>query len=185
MQVPQPGSPFRCWGNRGRISTDVRTFFSEQTCILRHGRWPLSGGTFSQDEATTRAFVPSLEFIGAFHEKIGPVYACRTWPRQALGTQASGWFKGKHTQRKRRCFAAECGPDPFEHTRALEGPFFDPNPRARTSALAFIGATRKDRPCFAAERGLDRLGHTSLRMVYWRHTKGTALFCCRTRPRPL
>ena len=101
----------------------------------------------------------------------------------ALGTQASGWFIGG-TRKERRCFAAERGPDPFEHTRALEGPFFDPNPRARTSALAFIEATRKDRPCFAAERGLDRLGHASLRMVYWRHTKGTALFCCRTRPRP-
>ena len=82
-------------------------------------------------------------------------------------------------------FCCRTRPRLFEHTRALEGPFFDPNPRARTSALAFIGATRKDRPCFAAERGLDRLGHTSLRMVYWRHTKGTALFCCRTRPRPL
>ena len=48
----------------------------------------------------------------------------------------------------------------------------------------FIGATRKKRPCFAAERGLDCLGHTSLRRVYWGHTKGTALFCCRMRPRP-
>ena len=42
----------------------------------------------------------------------------------------------------------------------------------------FSGATRKERPCFAAECGLDRLGHTSLRMVYWGHTKRTALFCC-------
>ena len=49
----------------------------------------------------------------------------------------------------------------------------------------FIGATRKKRPCFAAERGLDRLGHTSLRRVYWGHTKGMAPFCCRMRPRPL
>ena len=48
----------------------------------------------------------------------------------------------------------------------------------------FIGVTRKERPCFAAERGLDRLGPTSLRMVYWGHTKGTAPFCCRMRPRP-
>ena len=117
------------------------------------------------------------------HEKNGPVLL-QNVASTALGTQASGWFIGG-TRKERRCFAAERGPDPFEHTRALEGPFFDPNPRARTSALAFIGATRKDRPCFAAERGLDRLGHTSLRMVYWRHTKGTALFCCRTRPRPL
>ena len=27
------------------------------------------------------------------------------------------------TRKERRCFAAECGPDPFGHTRALEGPF--------------------------------------------------------------
>ena len=49
----------------------------------------------------------------------------------------------------------------------------------------FIGVARKERRCFAAERGLDRLGHASLRMVYWGHTKGTALFCCRTRPQSL
>ena len=55
----------------------------------------------------------------------------------------------------------------------------------RAVGAEFIGVTRKERPCFAAERGLDRLGHTSLRMVYWGHTKGTALFCCRMRPRPL
>ena len=117
-------------------------------------------------------------------KKNGPVLL-QNVASTALDTQASGCFIGG-ARKERRCFAAECGPDPFEHTRALEGPFFDPNPWARTSALAFIGATRKDRPCFAAERGLDRLGHTSLRMVYWRHTKGTALFCCRRRgPDPL
>ena len=43
----------------------------------------------------------------------------------------------------------------------------------------FIGVARKERPCFAAERGLDCLGHTSLRIVYWGHTKETAPFCCR------
>ena len=164
------------------------------------------------------------------HEKNGPVLL-QNVASTALGTQASGRFIGG-TRKERRSFAAERGPDPFGHTRALEGPFFDPNPRARSQAVQFgirksrpdfatsnsfrkmcillwaggrsrggpfpkmwpplnrvgaefIGATRKERPCFAAERGLDRLGHTSLRMVYWRHTKGTALFCCRTRPRPL
>ena len=30
------------------------------------------------------------------------------------------------TRKERTCFAAECGPDPFGHTRALQGPFFDP-----------------------------------------------------------
>ena len=29
------------------------------------------------------------------------------------------------THKETPCFAAECGPDPFGHTRALEGPFFD------------------------------------------------------------
>ena len=28
------------------------------------------------------------------------------------------------TRKERRCFAAECGPDPFGHTRALEGPSY-------------------------------------------------------------
>ena len=172
------------------------------------------------------------------HEKNGPVLLQNAaWT--ALGTQVSGWFIGG-TRKERRCFAAECGPDPFGHTRALEGPFSDPRIRApRCRGLGssgpasisgsgnqgrslrrqilfvkcafysgpvadlggdpfpkmwpplnrvgaeFIGVTRKERPCFAAERGLDRLGHGSLRMLYWGHTKGTALFCCRMRPRPL
>ena len=181
----------------------------------------------------------------------------------ALGTRASGGFIGG-TRKEQRRFAAECGPDPFVHTRALEGPFSDLRIRApstksswgriywsptkRTALFCcrtrpglpwahkppgdllgaherngavllqnaaptplgthehsrvhflilgsglpplnrvgaeFIGATRKERPCFAAERGLHRLGHTSPRVVYWGHTKGTALFCCRMRPRPL
>ena len=28
------------------------------------------------------------------------------------------------THKETLCFAAECGPDPFGHTRALRGPFF-------------------------------------------------------------
>ena len=46
-----------------------------------------------------------------------------------LGPQACGWLIGG-TRKERRCFAAECGPDPFGHTRALEGPFSDPKIRA-------------------------------------------------------
>ena len=30
------------------------------------------------------------------------------------------------TQKERRCFAAECGPDSLGHARAVEHPFFDP-----------------------------------------------------------
>ena len=51
------------------------------------------------------------------------------------------------TRKERPCFAAECGPDPFGHTRALQGPFFDPktqNPKPR-SPEGFRAATRKDR----------------------------------------
>ena len=45
-----------------------------------------------------------------------------------------GWLSAA-TRKERPCFAAECGPDPFGHTRALEGPFFDvkfQNPKARS-----------------------------------------------------
>ena len=59
------------------------------------------------------------------------------------------------TRKERPCFAAECGRDPFGHTRALQGHF--PILRLRTQLRA---ATRKERSCFAAECGLGRLGHT-------------------------
>ena len=109
------------------------------------------------------------------HEKNGPVLL-QNVALTALGTQASGWFIGG-TRKERRCFAAECGPDPFGHTRALEGPFFDPRLSSVCLGLSpntsfmegepdFGAASHKERPCFAAECGLDRLGHTSLRMVY-------------------
>ena len=78
-------------------------------------------------------------------------------------------------------FCCRMRPRPLGHTRALECPFSD---QAQGGA-EFIGVARKERPCFAAERGLDRVGHTSIRMVYWKHTKETALFCCRMRPRLL
>ena len=61
------------------------------------------------------------------HEKNGPVLR-QNVALTALGMQASGWFIGG-TRKERRCFAAECGPDPFGHTRALEGPFSDPRLR--------------------------------------------------------
>ena len=34
------------------------------------------------------------------------------------------WFSGA-THKETACFATECGPDPFGHTRVFEGPFFD------------------------------------------------------------
>ena len=54
------------------------------------------------------------------HEKNGPVLL-QNVALTALGTQASGWLI-RGTRKERRCFAAECGPEPFGHTRALEGP---------------------------------------------------------------
>ena len=42
-----------------------------------------------------------------------------------------GCFRaGTHTHKDRRCFAAECDLEPFEHTLALEGPSFDPGLKA-------------------------------------------------------
>ena len=91
------------------------------------------------------------------HEKNGPVLL-QNVASTASGTQTSGWFIGG-TRKERRCFAAECGPDPFEHTRALESPFSDPKIRAPSNK-------------------------SSWGRIYWSHTKRTALFCCRTWPRP-
>ena len=105
------------------------------------------------------------------------------WLRPPLAYRDPGSFRAA-TRKERPCFAAECGPDPFGHTRALEGPFFDPktqNPvyssHTKRTALfccrmwlrpplayrdpgSFRAATRKERPCFAAECGPDPFGHT-------------------------
>ena len=48
----------------------------------------------------------------------------------------TGWFRAA-TRKERPCFAAECGPDPFGHTRALEGPFFDPKTDRRTDGQTY------------------------------------------------
>ena len=83
------------------------------------------------------------------HEKKGGHLEIGTWPRlkctfyeQNLVLQNQPYFsrfmEGEAefraaTRKERPCFAAErgldrreCGRDPFGHTRALEGPFFDP-----------------------------------------------------------
>ena len=57
----------------------------------------------------------------------------------------TGWFRAG-TRKERPCFAAECGPDPFEHTRALEGPFFPPGLGGR--GLGFILISNLRKPCF-------------------------------------
>ena len=51
-----------------------------------------------------------------------------------MGHRDPGSFRAA-TRKERTCSAAERGPDPFGHTRALQGPFFDPktqNPKARS-----------------------------------------------------
>ena len=152
-------------------------------CILLWADGRFSGGTLSQDVASTKSGWGRVYWSPT---KRSALFCCRTWPRPPWAHKPPDGLLAAH-ERNGAVLLQNAAPTPLsthEHSRVR---FFDPNPpgRAGTSALAFIGATRKDRPCFAAERGLDRLGHTSLRMVYWRHTKGTALFCCRTRPRPL
>ena len=89
------------------------------------GRWPTSGGSLSQDVASTKS---SRQSLLESHEKNGPVLM-QNVAFTALGTEASGWLIGG-TRKERRCFAAECGPDSFGHTRALEGPFSDLRIRA-------------------------------------------------------
>ena len=83
------------------------------------------------------------------HEKNGPVLlqnmastAGRMWVGPPWVHKDPGSFRAA-TRKERPCFAAECGPDPFGHTRALQGPFSDPktqNPDPRSPE-----ALRKER----------------------------------------
>ena len=103
------------------------------------------------------------------------------------------------TRKERPCFAAECGPDRFGHTRALQGPFFDPktqNPKAR-SHEGFRAATRTERRVprhwhlaqakmhiLRTEFGTAKSAiffqvYGGRSRLYSSHTKRTALFCCR------
>ena len=83
------------------------------------------------------------------------LFCSRMWLGPPWAHRDPGWFRAA-TRKERPCFAAECGPDPFGHTRALEGPFFDP----KTQNPVYSSHTRKERPCFATECGFGRLGHT-------------------------
>ena len=93
------------------------------------------------------------------------------------------------THKEPPCFAAERGPDPFRHTRALGGPFFDPKPEGRGLGLEgrhFSGATHKERPCFAAERGPDSLEHSRLpKGLVGPHTKNRPVLLQNVAPTPL
>ena len=63
------------------------------------------------------------------HTKNGPVLLQNVAPTP-WNPHGCPWFSGPHIK-NRTCFAAERGPDPFGHTRALEGPFFDSSPGTR------------------------------------------------------
>ena len=89
------------------------------------------------------------------------------------------------THKERPCFAAERGPDPFGHTQALEGSFFDPKPEG-LEVRHFSGATHKERPCFAAERGPDSLEHSWFpKGLVGPHTKNRPVLLQNVAPTPL
>ena len=94
-------------------------------CVLLWAGGRSRGGPFPKTwPALNRV---GAEFIGATRKERPCFAAERGLDR--LGTEASGCFIGG-TRKERLCFAAECGPDPFRHTRALQGPFFDLRTRA-------------------------------------------------------
>ena len=70
------------------------------------------------------------------------LFCCRMWPRPLWARRDPGLFRAG-THKERRCFAAECSPDPFGHTRALEGPLFDPGSKNRTGVSR--AGTQKER----------------------------------------
>ena len=148
------------------------------------GRWPISGETLSQEVASTKSGWGRVYWS---HTKRTALFCCRTWPRPPRAHRPPDGLLVAH-ERNGAVLLQNAAPTPLgthEHSRVHFLILRFGLPLLNGVGAEFIGATRKERPCFAAERGLDRLGHTSLRMVYWRHTKGTALFCCRMRPRPL
>ena len=87
----------------------------------RDGTWPRLKCTFYEQNLVlqNQVFFPGLwrakQTLEQPHEKNGS-FLLQNVALTALGTHA-----------------AECGPDPFGHTRALEGPFFDP----RLSSVSF------------------------------------------------
>ena len=93
------------------------------------------------------------------------------------------------THKETPCFAAERGPDPFGHTRALRGPFFDSKSQGQGLGLKgrhFSGATHKEQPCFAAERGPDSLEHSWVpHGLVGPHTKNRPVLLQNAVPTPL
>ena len=117
------------------------------------------------------------EFIGVTR-KNGPVLL-QNVALTALGLTSLRMVYWGHTKGNGAVLLQNAAPTPLgthEHSRVHFLILRSGLPLLNRVGAEFIGVTRKERPCFAAERGLDRLGPTSLRMVYWGHTKGTAPF---------
>ena len=76
------------------------------------------------------------------------------------------------TQRERRYFAAECGPDFFGDTRALEAPFFDPGSKVHTKKATVLLQNVAPTPWAHRDPG-------------WFRAATHNVFCCRMWPRPL
>ena len=113
------------WKSRHCITQPLRNYFRAAPENSRKLRSiALYSTCSSAQHPSLRPYTFELDLHGSTSKAQTPESAST-----ALGTQASGWFIGG-TRKERRCFAAECGPDPFEHTRALEGPFSDLRIRA-------------------------------------------------------
>ena len=95
---------------------------------LEIGTWPRLKCTFyeqnlvSQNQPQFSRFPEGKQSLEQPHEKNGPVLL-QNVASTAVSTHGPRRVRAG-TRKEWPCFAAECGPDPFGHTRALEGPFF-------------------------------------------------------------
>ena len=180
-RVLQPSLHFGIWKPRPEFATS-NSF--RKMCVL------LWAGGRSRGGPLPKMWPPlnrvEAEFIGVTRKERRCFAAERGLHRLGHRSTPDGLL-GAH-ERNGAVLLQNAAPTPLgthEHSRVHFLILGSGLPLRNRVGAEFIGATRKERPCFAAERGLDRLGHTSPRVVYWGHTKGTALFCCRMRPRPL
>ena len=152
-------------------------------CRMRHEH----SSPFSDPKIWAPSTKSSWSRIYWSHTKRTALFCCRTWPRPPWAHKPPDGLLGAH-ERNGAVLLQNAASTPLgthEHSRVHFLILRPGLPLLNGVGAEFIGVARKERRCFAAERGLDRLGHASLRMVYWGHTKGTALFCCRTRPQSL
>ena len=116
------------------------------------GRWPISGGTLSQDVASTKSGWGRVYWS---HTKRTALFCCRTWPRPPWAHKPPAGLLAAH-ERNGAVLLQNAAPTPLsthEHSRVHFSILTPPGGDLSAS-------------------------------VYWSHTKRTALFCCRTWPRP-